>query len=113
MFLFEDPDSALQVVGHGQWLIRNTPLTVFSWYPGFNPRGPKPTRIPTWVDFPDLPIELYPWLKSIGTSVGRVLGQRYRGGFIPKWDPQLLTEVDISKELKSEVLIKDSNGLAS
>ncbi|MCO5577280.1 hypothetical protein L7F22_031107 [Adiantum nelumboides] len=67
MFLFEDPGSALQVVGHGQWLIRNTPLTVFSWYPGFIPRGPKPTRIPTWVDFPDLPIELYPWLKSIGT----------------------------------------------
>ncbi|MCO5554408.1 hypothetical protein L7F22_007938 [Adiantum nelumboides] len=103
MFLFEDPIFALQVVGHGQWIIKNTPLTMFNWYPGFNPRGPKPTNIPTWVDFLDLPIELYPWLKSIGTWVGRVLGQRTRGGFSPKWDPQLLIEVDISKELKSEV----------
>ncbi|MCO5609647.1 hypothetical protein L7F22_063877 [Adiantum nelumboides] len=95
MFLFEDPGSALQVVGHGQWLIKSIPLTVFTPYPGFNPRGPKPTRIPTWVDFPDLPIELYPWLKSIESWVGRVLGQRSIGGFIPKWDPQLLIEVDI------------------
>ncbi|MCO5574922.1 hypothetical protein L7F22_028717 [Adiantum nelumboides] len=107
MFLFEDPGSALQVVGHGQWLIRNTPLTVFSWYPDFNPRGRKPTRIPTWVDFTDLPIELYPWLKSTGTWVGRVLGQRSRGGFIPKWDPQLLIEVDIRH------LIKDCPDLKS
>ncbi|MCO5604697.1 hypothetical protein L7F22_058867 [Adiantum nelumboides] len=111
MFLFEDPGSALQVVGHGQWLIRNTPLIVFSWFLGFNPRGPKPTKIPTWVDFPNLSIELYPWLKSIGTWVGRVLGQRSRGGFIPKWDPQLLIVVDLSQGLKLEVPIKDSNGL--
>ncbi|MCO5566295.1 hypothetical protein L7F22_019971 [Adiantum nelumboides] len=108
MFLFEDPTSALQVVGLGQWIIRNTPLTVFNWYLGFKSRGPKPTKIPTWVD---LPIELYPWLKSIGTWVGRVLGQRTRGGFSPKWDPQLLIEVDIIKDLKSEVPIKDSNGV--
>ncbi|MCO5606456.1 hypothetical protein L7F22_060644 [Adiantum nelumboides] len=65
MFLFEDPGFALQVVDHGQWLIRNTSLTAFSWYPRFNPRGPKPTRIPTWVDFPGLPIELYPWLSLL------------------------------------------------
>ncbi|MCO5579413.1 hypothetical protein L7F22_033268 [Adiantum nelumboides] len=111
IFLFEDPTSTLQVVGHGQWIIRNTPLTVFNSYPGFNLGGPKPTKIPTWVNFIDLPIELYPWLKSIGTWVGRVLGQRTRGGSSPKWDPQLPIEVDISKDLKFEVPIKDSNGV--
>lgn len=108
-FFCGDSNSALQIVSQGQWLVRNTPISTFKWYPGFNPKGPKPTKVPIWVDFPDLPIELYPWLKSIGNCVGRVLGQRPRGGINPKFDPQLLIEVDLNQEIKSSILIKDSS----
>ncbi|MCO5550364.1 hypothetical protein L7F22_003848 [Adiantum nelumboides] len=106
----DDSNSALQTVSQGQWLIRNTPISVFNRYIGFNPKGPKPTKAPVWVDFVDLPIELYPWLKPIGNSLGRVIGQRSRGGINPKFDPQLLIEIDLSKDLKYLIPIKDSCG---
>ncbi|MCO5595757.1 hypothetical protein L7F22_049805 [Adiantum nelumboides] len=107
-----DAHSALQIVGQGQWLIRSTPILVFNWFIGFNPKGPKPTKAPVWVDFIDFPIELYPWLKPIGNSLGGVLGQRSRRGIKPKFDPQLLIEIDLSKELKYLIPIKDSCGRA-
>ncbi|MCO5571157.1 hypothetical protein L7F22_024891 [Adiantum nelumboides] len=110
LFFCVDSNSALQIVSQGQWLIRNTPISVFNWYMGFNPKGPKPTKAPVWVDFADLPIELYLWLKPIGNSLGRVLGQRSRGGINPKFDPQLLIEIDLSKDLKYAIPVKDSCG---
>ncbi|MCO5607913.1 hypothetical protein L7F22_062115 [Adiantum nelumboides] len=110
LFFFDDPVEALQVIGHGQWLIKNTPISVFKWYEGFNPRGDKPSKVPVWVDFPNLPVEYYPWLKELRSYLGSVLGQKSRGGFNPKWDPQLLVEIDLNKELIFEIPIKDSEG---
>ncbi|KAH7424017.1 hypothetical protein KP509_12G085700 [Ceratopteris richardii] len=40
-FFFEDANSALQVLTEGQWLIRNSPISLFKWHIGFNPKGPK------------------------------------------------------------------------
>ncbi|MCO5560100.1 hypothetical protein L7F22_013707 [Adiantum nelumboides] len=108
LFFFDDAESAFQVISQGQWIIKNTPLFVFSWFLGFNPRDPKPTKVPVWVEFPHLPIEFYPWMKQLGSCLGRVLGQRARRGFNPKWDP--LIEVDVNKDLKCEVPIKDLAG---
>ncbi|MCO5551021.1 hypothetical protein L7F22_004516 [Adiantum nelumboides] len=45
-----------------------------------------------------------------GAQVGVVLGQKARGGFNLKWDPQLLVEVNIKQELKYEIPIMDSTG---
>ncbi|MCO5572602.1 hypothetical protein L7F22_026359 [Adiantum nelumboides] len=112
LFFCTDANSALQIVSQGQWLIRNTPISVFNWYIGFNPKGPKPFKAPVWVAFINLPIELYPWIKPIGNSLIRVLGQRSRGGINPKFDPQLLIEIDFNKELKYLIPIKDSCGRA-
>ncbi|MCO5586097.1 hypothetical protein L7F22_040036 [Adiantum nelumboides] len=81
-----------------------------NWKTGFNPKGPKPTKAPVWVDFIDLPVELYPWLNQIRSFVRGVLGQRSRGGINPKFDPQLLIEVDLSQDLIYSVPIQDSNG---
>ncbi|MCO5602841.1 hypothetical protein L7F22_056980 [Adiantum nelumboides] len=110
LFFCADPNSALQIVIQGQWLMRNTPTSVFNWYIGFNPRGLKPSKALVWVDFINLPVELYPWLKLIGSFVGRVLGQSSRGGINPTFDPQLLIEIDLSKDLIYTVPIQDSNG---
>ncbi|MCO5577382.1 hypothetical protein L7F22_031214 [Adiantum nelumboides] len=112
LFFCTDAHLALQIVSQGQWLIRSTPTSVFNWFIGFNPKDPKPTKANVWVDFIDFPIELYPWLKPIGNSLGRVLGQRSRGGINPKFDPQLLIEIDLSRELKYLIPIKDSCGRA-
>ncbi|MCO5551255.1 hypothetical protein L7F22_004754 [Adiantum nelumboides] len=71
LFFFEDANSALQVITEGQWLIKSTPISFFKWFKGFNPKGEKPTKIPVCVDFPDLPVEFFPWLSSIGNVVGK------------------------------------------
>ncbi|MCO5583272.1 hypothetical protein L7F22_037181 [Adiantum nelumboides] len=107
LFFFEDSNSAFHVISKGQWLIKSTPLSFYRWYRRFDPRGDKPTCIPIWFDFPDMPVEFYPWLKRIGSKIGKVLGQKSRGGINPKWDPQLLIEINVSKPLKDEVPIKD------
>ncbi|MCO5558082.1 hypothetical protein L7F22_011658 [Adiantum nelumboides] len=89
-FIIEVADPIL-----GQWFIRNTSLSVFKWYEGFNPRGDKPSRVPVWVDFLDLPVDFYQWLEQMGGQLGIVLGQKVEGGINPKWDPQLLIEIDL------------------
>ncbi|MCO5609137.1 hypothetical protein L7F22_063359 [Adiantum nelumboides] len=111
LFFFEDASSALQVITKGQWLIKNTPISFFKWHKGFNLRGEKPTKVPIWVDFPNLPVEFYPWLGKLGNSVGKVLGQKSRGGINPKWNPQLLIEVDLSKPTKVNIPITNMSGL--
>ncbi|MCO5564879.1 hypothetical protein L7F22_018547 [Adiantum nelumboides] len=111
LFFFKDANSALQVVSQGQWLIRSTPMLVFKWFPGFNPRGPKPSRVPVWIDFLKLSMEFLPWLTNLANLVGNVMGQENRGDINPKWDPQVLVEVDTSQTLVIvEVPIKNSLG---
>lgn len=110
IFFMANEQHAFQVISKGQWLIRNTPLSVFKWYKGFDPKGKKPSRAPVWVDFPDLPIELYPWLKEIGGNLGKVLGQKPKTPINPKWDPQLLIELDLDLPLKDSVNIIDNLG---
>ncbi|KAH7294782.1 hypothetical protein KP509_27G018500 [Ceratopteris richardii] len=110
--LLQDARSAFQVINEGQWLYRNVPISCFKWHVGFNPKGSKPTRIPVWVEFPDLSIDFYPWVEGLGKIIGRVLGQKARAsGINPKWDPQVLIEVDVSMSIKTHVDIKDSDGL--
>ncbi|MCO5564001.1 hypothetical protein L7F22_017656 [Adiantum nelumboides] len=106
----QDANNALQVISQGQWLIRSTPMFVFKWFPGFNPRGPKPTRVPVWIEFSELPVEFLPWLTNIENLVGKVMGQKNRGDINPKWDPQVLVEIDTSQSLVTEVPIRDSLG---
>ncbi|MCO5567883.1 hypothetical protein L7F22_021579 [Adiantum nelumboides] len=71
LFFFYNPAEALQVIGYGQWLIRNTPILAFKC---------------SWTEI------------------------QGRGGVYPKWDPQLLIEIDLNKDLIYEVPIKDSDG---
>ncbi|MCO5580828.1 hypothetical protein L7F22_034701 [Adiantum nelumboides] len=84
LFFFEDANSALQDITEGQWLIKNTPNSFFKWHKGFNPRGEKPTRVPVWVDFPDLPMEFYPWLGKLDNSVVKIAKQEAK---LPHGEP--------------------------
>ncbi|MCO5562061.1 hypothetical protein L7F22_015687 [Adiantum nelumboides] len=109
LFFFDDNNGAFQVISRGQWIIKSTPLSFFKWHRGFDPRGDKPLCIPIWVDFPDLPVDYYPWLKNLGAKIRKALGQKSRGGINPKWDPQLLIEINLNKPLKNDISIKDSD----
>ncbi|MCO5558828.1 hypothetical protein L7F22_018088 [Adiantum nelumboides] len=109
LFFFDNPVEALQVVGYGQWLIRNTPISVFKWYERFNPRGDKPTKVPFWVDFPNLPMDFLPWLKDLGSYLGTVLGQKSRGALILNGTHSFWLKLT-SIKLIYEIPIKDSDG---
>lgn len=56
LFLFEEARYAQQVLSQGIWLLRKSPLILNPWTRGFNPKGERPTIVPFWVDFPDLPL---------------------------------------------------------
>lgn len=64
--------------------------------------------MPVWVDFCDLPLQTFAWMKDTGFQLGKVKGYKPFPNINPKWEPQL--EVDTSKTLKDEICIHDDNG---
>ena len=63
-----------------------------------------------WVDFLEMPIQFYPWINEIGSQVGVVKGHKLISAVNPKWEPQLLIDIDLSTPLKEEVLLLHSFG---
>lgn len=57
-----------------------------------------------------MPLQFYPWLKELGNQLGNVKGHKPIPNINPKWEPQLLIEVDTAKPLKDEILIFDGEG---
>ncbi|MCO5558664.1 hypothetical protein L7F22_012250 [Adiantum nelumboides] len=111
LFFFDNPNEALQVIGQGQWIIRNTPLSVFKWYVGFNSRGDKPSKIPVWIDFPDLPVEFYPWLNSWDLRLELCWVKRQEEGSIPNgtlnswW--KLIPSRSLDRKFSLKILLAD------
>lgn len=81
------------------------------WYPDFNPRVDKPSRIPVWVELTDFPHRMSPCIKAIGDSIGNLMGRRPQSIYNQRFDPQLLIEVDLSQPLIEEVDIFDQVGV--
>lgn len=108
IFLMKTPAMALQAISAGQWMIKNSPLCLFKWFPGFKPKGGNQVKYPIWVEFPDLPFQYYPLLKSLAEPLGKVLGIRPVSDINPRWHPQVLVELDLAEELpKAWRLIRD------
>lgn len=108
IFLMKTPEMALQALAAGQWMLRNSPLCLFKWHPGFKPGGGNKVKSPIWVEFPDLPFQYYPILKTLAEPLGRVLGVRPTSDFNPRWHPQVLVELDLSMDLpKAWNLVRD------
>ena len=102
------PDMALQAVAAGQWMIKNSPMCLFKWYPGFKPEGGNHVKYPVWVEFPDLPFQYYPILKKLAEPLGKVLGIRPINEINPRWHPQVLVEIDLSQDLPTAwTLVRD------
>lgn len=56
-------------------------------------------------------MEFLPWLKVGGDQVGRVLGQKSSQGINPKFDPQLLIEIDLNSHVKEVIHLRDHMGV--
>lgn len=85
-------------------------MTVFRWHKGFDAKAKKMTTVPVWCDFLDLPLSFFPWIKEIGAQLVHVLGQKPVPSVNPKWDPQLLIEIDTAETIKQEVALVDQEG---
>lgn len=99
IFLMKTPEMALQALAAGQWMLKNSPLYLFKWPPGFNPGEGNKVKYPVWVEFPDLPFQYYPNLKTLAKPLGRVLGVRPTSDINPRWHPQVLVELNLSMDL--------------
>lgn len=99
IFLMKTPEMALQAIAAGQWMVRNSPMGLFKWYPGFKLEGGNHIKYPVWVEFPDLPYQYYPILKKLAEPLGKVLGVRPVSDINPRWHPQVLVEIDLSNDL--------------
>lgn len=60
---------------------------------------------PVWVELPNLPIHLAPWIKTILSPLGHVLGNRPVTDYNPAWHPQVLVELDLSQPLPDQIAI--------
>ncbi|XP_058733334.1 uncharacterized protein LOC131604938 [Vicia villosa] len=101
------------VLSKGPYTILNMPMLIRDWSPDFNLKRDILKTIPIRVTLPHLP--LYLWgARSLG-RIGSILGtqivtdectaQRLRVSYA-----RILIEVDITQELPTEIVIKDTEG---
>ena len=64
-------------------MFRHIPFYMMRWSKDFNLEGPKPTAYPVWVELPNLPIHFSPWIKSILSPLGNVLGTKTVSDYNP------------------------------
>lgn len=100
IFLFKESIYVQQVLSQGIWLLWICLMIFHPWTKGFKSRKGKPFSVPIWVDFLDLPLQFFPWMKDIGSQLGKVKGHKPIPNINPKLKPQLLEEFDTLKTLK-------------
>ncbi|MCO5609009.1 hypothetical protein L7F22_063229 [Adiantum nelumboides] len=110
IIVFKTPEMAFKVLSSGQWLVRTSPLCLFRWNKDYNPENDALIRFPVWVEFPNLPLHYHNHLRVIGSILGKVLGDRARGDYIPAWHPQALIEMNVSNELPTSITIALDDG---
>ncbi|MCO5615068.1 hypothetical protein L7F22_069356 [Adiantum nelumboides] len=95
IIVFKTPEMAFKVLSSGHWLVRASPLCLFRWNKDYNPEKDALVRFPVWVEFPNLPLHYHNHLRVIGSALGKVLGGRAQGDYIPSWHPQALIEMNV------------------
>ncbi|XP_057866205.1 uncharacterized protein LOC131073721 [Cryptomeria japonica] len=88
-------------------------LMLKPWHPDFNPSTKAFEKMPLWVRLPNLPLHL--WFDSLLEAIGNALGDFLMvdidsSSLLHSTYACLLVEMDISKGLPVEILIKTSKG---
>ncbi|MCO5574702.1 hypothetical protein L7F22_028492 [Adiantum nelumboides] len=110
IIVFKTLEMAFKVLSSGQWLVKTSPLCLFRWNKDYNPENDALIRFLVWVEFPNLPLHYHNHLRVIGSALGKVLGGRARGDYIPAWHPQALIEMNVSNELPTSITIALDDG---
>ncbi|XP_058726095.1 uncharacterized protein LOC131597411 [Vicia villosa] len=101
------------VLMKGPYTLRNITLMLKEWKPDFNLKRDMLRTIPLWVKLPKLPLHLWgaKSLSKIGSALGVPLvtdectANKLRVSYA-----RILVEIDITKELTKEIVIKDCEG---
>ncbi|CAK8535762.1 unnamed protein product [Lathyrus sativus] len=107
---FKDRD---EVLLRGLYMIRNIPLLIREWRPGFKIKDELLRTLPIWVKLPQLPIVLWgdTSLNKIGSSLGNpIMTDECTANRLRVSYARILVEMDITKELPQTITIADHEG---
>ncbi|CAK8542187.1 unnamed protein product [Lathyrus sativus] len=107
---FKDRD---EVLLRGPYMIRNIPLLIREWRPGFKFKDEILRTLPIWVKLPQLPIILWgdTSLNKIGSALGNpIMTDECTANRLRVSYARILVEMDIRKELPQIITIGDNEG---
>ncbi|CAK8540004.1 unnamed protein product [Lathyrus sativus] len=107
---FKDRD---EVLLRGLYMIRNIPLLIREWRPGFKIKDELMRTLPIWVKLPQLPILLWgdTSLNKIGSALGNpIMTDECTANRLRVSYAHILVEMDITKELPQTITIVDHEG---
>ncbi|KAL2248663.1 UNVERIFIED_CONTAM: hypothetical protein Sindi_2340000, partial [Sesamum indicum] len=76
-FRFKTTVAMEEIIEGGPWLFQGQPIVLRKWEPGMVMRKLKHTQVPMWVQFQNLPMELWTneGLSMVASGIGRPLYQ--------------------------------------
>ncbi|CAK8541935.1 unnamed protein product [Lathyrus sativus] len=107
---FKDRD---EVLLRGPYMLRNIPLLIREWRPGFKVKDELMRTLPIWVKLPQLPIILWgdTSLNKIGSALGNpIMTDECTANRLRVSYARILVEMDITKELPKTITIGDNEG---
>ncbi|XP_058724742.1 uncharacterized protein LOC131596170 [Vicia villosa] len=102
-----------EVLMKGPYTLRNMPLLIRDWTPGFSLKEDMLRTFPIWVKLPHLPLHLWGVrsLNKIGSALGNLLvTDECTASKAQVSYTRILVEVDVSQEMKEVITIKDTEG---
>ncbi|XP_058755938.1 uncharacterized protein LOC131629159 [Vicia villosa] len=102
-----------EVLMKGPYTLRNMPILLCDWRPGFSLKEDMLRTLPIWVKLPLLPLHIWGFksLNKIGSALGNPLltdectASKARVSYA-----RILVEVDVTQELRNCINIKDVEG---
>ncbi|XP_019241976.1 PREDICTED: uncharacterized protein LOC109227676 [Nicotiana attenuata] len=110
---FKSMEDMREILLAGPYTINNRQIILKQWIADFDFEKEFPTEIPLWIRFPKLPLNCWGVnsLSRIASSIGTPMyadectAKQLRVSYA-----RMLIEVDMTKPLKDEIIVEDSNG---
>ncbi|XP_058750189.1 uncharacterized protein LOC131623208 [Vicia villosa] len=110
---FKTHDDMENILMKGPYTLQNIPIVVKEWRPDYNVKEDLLRTLPIWVKLPKLPLHLWGArsLNNIGSAIGvplvtdKCTAHKLRVSYA-----RILVEVDITRQLLDEIIIKDPEG---
>lgn len=110
---FFSEDDCEFVLENGPWFMGLAGLALRRWSPDFDPKSPGQLKTPIWMRLLNLPLEFggEGALINICSVIGKVfkISEPLKKGLNGSLTRRVCVEVDLSKELKSAIILKAGN----